>query len=79
VKFRAFVEQVTENEVRIFVHDTSVVMPKSCFPPEVKEADILDMVVFVNEKETQRQLDQLRSWLRLYAQKASQFSAGARP
>ncbi|NLW17766.1 MAG: hypothetical protein GX033_09065 [Firmicutes bacterium] len=64
MKFQAFVEQVTEKEVHLFVHDTSVVLPRCCLPPEVQEADILDVVVFVNEKETQRQLDKLRHLLR---------------
>lgn len=64
VKFQAFVEQVTEEEVHLYVHGSSVVLPRCCLPPEVQEADILDVVVFVNEKETQRQLNQLRRLLR---------------
>lgn len=64
MKFQAFVEQVTEEEVLLCVHDRIVVLPRCCLPPEVQEADILDLVVFVNEKETQRQLDNLRRWLR---------------
>lgn len=64
MKFQAFVEQVTENEVHLCVTDTIVVLPRCCLPPEVQEADVLDLVVFINEKETQRQLDNLRRWLR---------------
>lgn len=64
MKFQAFVDEVTENEVHLCVNDTSVVLPRCCLPPEVQEADVLDLVVFINEKETQRQLDSLRRWLR---------------
>jgi hypothetical protein len=63
VKFQAFVEEVNEKEVHLCVHDTMVVLPRCCLPLEVQEADILDLVVFVNEKQTQKELDSLRHWL----------------
>ena len=45
--------------------DISFVLPRVCLPSEVQEADIIDMVVFVNEKETSRQIEQLRRWLQV--------------
>lgn len=64
MKFQAFVEEVTEEEVYLCIKDTVVVLPRTCLPSEVQQADILDLVVFINEKETQKQLDSLRRWLR---------------
>ncbi len=64
MKFQAFVEQVTEEEVLLCIHDRIVVLPRCCMPAEVQESDILDLVVFINDQETQRQLENLRRWLR---------------
>lgn len=63
MKFQAFVERVTDNEVHLYVYDQTVVLPRSCLPPKVQEADIIDVIVFVNEKATHRRLDSLRRWL----------------
>jgi hypothetical protein len=38
-------------------------LPRQCLPAKLEEADVLDVVIFVNEKETERRLSQVRKWL----------------
>lgn len=67
MKFQAFVEKVSGDSVHLLIMDTPVILPRRCLPAGVQEADILDMVVFINEKETEKRLNDLRHWLRACA------------
>lgn len=64
MKFQAFVEQVADTIVYLSVDNKVIVLPRSCLPKDIREADVVDVVVFINEKETKRQLDRLRHWLK---------------
>ncbi len=65
MKSQAFVEQVNLHEVVVRINGKTYSLPRCCLPTEVQEEDVIDLVVFVNEKATQRHLDQIRRWLRL--------------
>lgn len=65
MKSQAFVEQMGMDEVELRINGRVYSLPRCCLPAEVQEEDVIDMVVFVNEKATQRHLDQIRRWLRL--------------
>lgn len=63
MRFQAFVEQMGEQTVALRIAGELYQLPRTCLPEEAEEADVVDVVVFVNEKETERRLSLLRKWL----------------
>jgi len=63
MRFQAFVEQIGEQTVSLRIAGQLYQLPRTCLPSEAEEADVVDVVIFVNEKETERRLSQMRKWL----------------
>ncbi len=63
MRFQAFVEQMGEQTVSLRISGQLYQLPRTCLPGEAEEADVVDVVIFVNEKETDRRLSQMRKWL----------------
>lgn len=63
MKFQAFIEQVNEQTVALRINGELCEWPRRCLPTESQEADVVDVVVFVNERETDRRLNLVRKWL----------------
>lgn len=63
MKFQAFIEQIDDQLAAVRIDGKLVELPRGCLPAESQEADVLDVVVFVNEKETERRINQVRHWL----------------
>lgn len=63
MRFQAFIEQLGEQIAVLRIAGQVYQLPRTCLPNEAEEADVLDVVVFVNEKETDRRLSLMRKWL----------------
>jgi tRNA U55 pseudouridine synthase TruB len=63
MKFQAFIEQMESEVAAVRIDGKLYHLPRKCLPVEAQEADILDVVIFVNERETERRINQLRKWL----------------
>lgn len=63
MKFQVFVEQIGEQTAAVRIDGLLCELPRRCLPIEAQEADVVDVVTFVNEKETERRINQVRKWL----------------
>lgn len=63
MKFQALIERIDDQHVALLIAGHTYQLPRHCLPVKIDEADVLDIVIFVNEKETERRLSQVRKWL----------------
>ncbi|MGI6344204.1 MAG: hypothetical protein ACOX18_03945 [Bacillota bacterium] len=63
MKCQALVEEVRGDQVLLRFSSGVYSLPRAALPPELEVADVLDIVIFVNEKETLRRIAQVRRWL----------------
>lgn len=63
MKFQAFIEQINGQTVALRIDGQLCEWPRKYLPIEAQEADVVDVVVFVNEMETDRRINLVRRWL----------------
>lgn len=77
MKSQAFIEAINAEEVKLRMRGQSFTMPRSCLPADAQEADVIDVVIFVNEAETRRRINKVRRMLVMSGMLAS-FDAEAK-